>query len=151
MIYVDADACPVKLEAEKVATRHKHPMVLVSNGGIRPSRNPLVEIVVVPSDPDAADIWIADRASAGDVVVTADIPLAQRVIENGAVALRPNGDILTEANIGSQLAVRNLASDLRAADPFRQSKGGRTFSSSDRSKFLNALEQLLRQSVSRTS
>ncbi|MGB0439686.1 MAG: YaiI/YqxD family protein [Paracoccaceae bacterium] len=150
MIYLDADSCPVKAETERVATRHKTRVVMVSNGGIRPSRNPLIEIVVVPSDPDAADIWIADHAQAGDVVVTADMPLAQRCVENGALVLRPNGDLLTTANIGPQLALRNLASDLRAADPFRQSKGQRPFSNADRSRFLNGLEQALRKAVSQT-
>ena len=70
MIYVDADACPVKAEVERVGTRHKVQMFVVSNGGIRPSQNPLVETVVVPDGPDVADMWIADRAGAGDVVIT---------------------------------------------------------------------------------
>ncbi|RME16489.1 MAG: YaiI/YqxD family protein, partial [Alphaproteobacteria bacterium] len=91
MIYVDADACPVKSETEEVATRHGERVVFVSNGGLRPSRNPLVEMVYVEPTPDAADIWIAQRAGPGDVVVTADIPLAARVIEAGAEALRPDG------------------------------------------------------------
>ena len=98
MIYIDADACPVKTEAETVATRLGTKMYLVCNGGIRPSRNPYVELVIVPDGPDVADMWIADRAKTGDVVVTGDIPLAARVIENGARVIRHNGEALTDKN-----------------------------------------------------
>jgi uncharacterized protein YaiI (UPF0178 family) len=143
-VYVDADACPVKHEIEKVATRHGTPVLMVANGGLRPSRNPLVEIVFVSQGPDEADMWIADRASDGDVVVTTDIPLAARCVENGARVLRPDGRELTQANIGDVLATRDLMADLRAADPFRQS-GGRSFSNSDRSRFLDALETAMRK------
>lgn len=143
MIYVDADACPVKAEVERVGTRHKVQMFVVSNGGIRPSPNPLVETVVVPDGPDVADMWIADRAKAGDVVITGDIPLAARCVENGAMVLKHNGEPLTEANIGNVLATRDLMTDMRAADPFRQG-GGKPFSKADRSRFLDALERALR-------
>ncbi|WP_417250428.1 YaiI/YqxD family protein [Celeribacter sp.] len=139
-IYVDADACPVKAEAEKVATRHGVPCLLVCNGGLRPSQNPLVEVVFVPDGPDVADMWIADRAGKGDVVVTADIPLAAKVVEAGARVLKHDGEALTTANIGNVLATRDLMADLRAADPFRQG-GGRPFSKADRSRFLDALER----------
>ena len=80
-----------------MATRHKVPVRMVSNGGIRPSRNPLVEMVVVPEGPDAADMWIAERAGPGDIVVTQDIPLAARCVEGGARVLKPNGEALTRA------------------------------------------------------
>ena len=143
MIYVDADACPVKAEVERVGTRHKVQMFVVSNGGIRPSQNPLVETVVVPDGPDVADMWIADRAGAGDVVITGDIPLAARCVENCAMVLKHNGEPLTEANIGNVLATRDLMTDMRAADPFRQG-GGKPFSKADRSRFLDALERALR-------
>ena len=139
-IWIDADACPVKAEAERVASRHGVRLVLVSNGGIRPSANPLVEMVYVSEGPDEADKWIAERAGPGDVVVTADIPLAARCVEAGARVLRPTGEPLTPANIGNVLATRDLMTDLRAADPFRQG-GGRTFSKADRSRFLDALER----------
>lgn len=142
-LYIDADACPVKAEAERVATRHRVAMVLVSNGGIRPSPNPLVRSVFVPDGPDEADKWIAQAAGPGDVVVTADIPLAARCIENGARVLRHGGEELTERNIGETLATRDLMADLRSADPFRQG-GGRTFSRADRSRFLEALERVIR-------
>ena len=143
MIYVDADACPVKAEVERVGTRHKLKMFVVSNGGIRPSANPLVETVVVPDGPDVADMWIADRATKGDVVITGDIPLAARCIENGALVLKHNGEALTQANIGNVLATRDLMADMRAADPFRQG-GGKPFSKADRARFLDGLERAVR-------
>lgn len=145
MIYVDADACPVKAEVERVGTRHKVQMFVVSNGGIRPSLNPLVKTVVVPDGPDVADMWIADRAGPGDIVITGDIPLAARCIEGGAQVLKHNGEPLTQANIGNVLATRDLMADMRAADPFRQG-GGKPFGKADRSRFLNALERALRAS-----
>ncbi|ABV91859.1 protein of unknown function DUF188 [Dinoroseobacter shibae DFL 12 = DSM 16493] len=142
-LYIDADACPVKVEAERVATRHGVKMFVVSNGGLRPSQNPLVEMVFVPDGPDLADMWIAERAEPGDVVVTGDIPLAAKCVEAGAEVLKHNGERLTRANIGNVLATRDLMSDLRAADPFRQG-GGRAFSKADRSRFLDALERAIR-------
>ncbi|WP_322890353.1 MULTISPECIES: YaiI/YqxD family protein [unclassified Yoonia] len=143
MIFIDADACPVKAEVERVGTRHGLRMFVVSNGGIRPSANPLVETVVVPDGPDVADMWIADRATKGDVVITGDIPLAARCIENGALVLKHNGEPLTQANIGNVLATRDLMADMRAADPFRQG-GGKPFSKADRARFLDALERMVR-------
>ncbi|MGH1411935.1 MAG: YaiI/YqxD family protein [Pelagimonas sp.] len=142
-LYIDADACPVKAEAERVITRHKVPMKLVSNGGLRPPANPLVETVIVPDGPDVADMWIADRAGKGDVVVTSDMPLAAKCVEAGAQVLRHDGSALNQANIGQQLAMRDLMSDLRSADPFRQG-GGKSFSKADRSRFLDSLERALR-------
>ena len=142
-LYIDADACPVKAEAERVATRHKVQMKVVSNGGLRPSQNPLVDMVIVAEGPDVADMWIADRAGPGDVVVTGDIPLAAKCVEAGARVLKHNGEALTQANIGNVLATRDLMSDLRAADPFRQG-GGKGFTKADRSRFLDALERELR-------
>lgn len=141
-LYIDADACPVKDEASRVALRHKVKLFMVCNGGLRPSQNPMVEMVFVPDGPDVADMWIADRAKRGDVVVTGDIPLAARCIENGARVLRHNGEIFTPANIGNILATRDLMTDLRAADPFRQG-GGKAFSKTDRSRFLSALDTAL--------
>ena len=143
MIYVDADACPVKAEVEQVANRHKVQVKLVCNGGIRPSANPLVELVVVEAGPDIADMWIADRAGPGDVVITTDIPLAAKAVAAGAKVLKPNGEPLTEANIGNALATRDLMYELRAADPFRQG-GDNGFSKTDRSRFLNVLDRFLR-------
>jgi len=142
-LYIDADACPVKEEAERVATRHKIKMFVVSNGGLRPSQNPYVETVIVPDGPDVADMWIADRAGRGDVVVTGDIPLAAKCVEAGARVIKHNGEALTQANIGNVLATRDLMTDLRAADPFRQGSG-KSFTKADRSRFLEALEREIR-------
>lgn len=142
-LYIDADACPVKEEAERVATRLKVKMVLVSNGGIRPSANPWVESVFVAQGPDEADKWIAERSGPGDVVVTGDIPLAARCVEAGARVLKHNGEELNRANIGLVLATRDLMADLRSADPFRQG-GGKMFSKADRSRFLDVLDRMLR-------
>lgn len=143
-VYVDADACPVRAEAERVATRHGLRLAFVSNGGIRPSRNPLVDTVIVAEGPDAADRWIADRAGPGDVVITADVPLAARCIDTGARVLRPNGEAFSRANIGQQLAMRDLMADLRAANPLGGGGGGRGFTRADRSRFLDALEREIR-------
>jgi uncharacterized protein len=143
-LFIDADACPVKAEAERVAVRHGVTMFLVSNGGIRPSAHPLVQSVFVADGPDEADKWIADKAGPRDVVVTGDIPLAAKCIAAGARVLRHNGEALTQANIGNILASRDLMADLRAADPFRQG-GGRMFSRADRSRFLDALDRAVRQ------
>ena len=143
VIYVDADACPVKAEIETVATRRKVAVKMVANGGLRPSPNPLIEMVYVDDGPDIADIWIAERAGPGDVVITSDIPLAARAVESGALVLKPNGERLTATNVGNALAMRDLAADLRAADPFRQG-GGKGFTKADRSRFLDALDRALR-------
>lgn len=143
MIYVDADACPVRDEVLRVAERHGTPVVYVANGGIRPVRHPLARVEVVAEGADAADRWIAERIGPGDVCVTADVPLAARCVEAGATVLRPNGEPITGANAGAALAMRDLMADLRAADPFRQG-GGRPFSRADRSRFLDALEKTLR-------
>ncbi|KUJ82419.1 hypothetical protein AVO45_18895 [Ruegeria marisrubri] len=147
VLYVDADACPVKAEAERVATRHRLRMVLVSNGGLRPSANPLVEVVTVAEGPDEADKWIAERCGKGDVVITSDIPLAAKCVEVGARVLRPNGERFTPANIGQQLAMRDLMADLRAANPLGAGGGGKAFSKADRSRFLDALEREIRAAL----
>jgi uncharacterized protein YaiI (UPF0178 family) len=112
-IYVDADACPVKAEVEKVGTRHGLRMFIVSNGGLRPSQNPLVETVIVPDGADVADQWIADRATKGDIVVTGDIPLAAKCVDAGAQVIKHNGEALTAQNIGQVLATRDLARGLQ--------------------------------------
>lgn len=143
VIYIDADACPVKAEAETVATRHRIRMVLVSNGGIRPSANPLVDSVFVADGPDEADKWIAAQAGPRDIVVTGDIPLAAKCVDSGAQVVKHNGEALTPANIGNVLAIRDLMQDLRSADPFRQG-GGRPFSKADRSRFLETLDRAVR-------
>ena len=149
-LYIDADACPVKAEAERVATRHGWRMFVVSNGGLRPSPNPLVETVIVSEGADVADMWIAERCGAGDIVVTGDIPLASKCLEAGARVLRHNGEAVTQANIGQQLAMRDLMADLRAANPLGMQGGGKAFSKADRSRFLDALEREIRAAKSQT-
>lgn len=143
-LFIDADACPVKAEAERVATRHGAQMLVVSNGGIRPSANPLVQSVFVPEGPDEADKWIAAQCGPGDVVITGDIPLAAKCVAAGAAVVKHNGEELTGANIGMALATRDLMQDLRSADPFRQG-GGRAFSKADRSRFLDVLDRVVRR------
>lgn len=146
-IYVDADACPVKSEIERVGTRHKLDIIIVSNGGIRPSPNPLIQTVIVSAGPDEADKWIATHAGPGDIVITVDIPLAARCVEAGAKVIKHNGEALGPHNIGNVLATRDLMSDLRAANPFMQG-GGKGFTKADRSRFLDALERAVRASTS---
>lgn len=138
-IFVDGDACPVKAEVEQVAGRHGLAVTIVSNGGLRPSRNPLVRHVMVGQGADAADDWIVAQAGAGDIVVTADIPLASRALKNGARVLGPTGKPFTEDGIGMALGMRELHRHLRESAP-----GGQTFNAGftkqDRSRFLGALE-----------
>lgn len=141
-VYVDADACPVKDEAVRVATRHGVKVFIVSNGGIRPRPEPLVETVIVGDALDAADDWIAERAGAGDVVVTNDIPLAARAVAQGARVLKPNGEAITEAGVGQALATRNLMTHLREAGTV--TGGPPPFTRRDRSRFLDILETTLR-------
>lgn len=142
-IFIDADACPVKEEALRVADRHGLEVFVVSNGGIRPNPHPLVQTIIVPDGPDVADMWIADRVAPGDICVTGDIPLAAKCIEAGAHAIRHNGDAFTQANIGNQLAMRDLMADMRAANPLGVGGGGRPFSKADRSRFLDQLERMV--------
>ena len=137
-IYVDADACPVKDETLRVAARHGLKTYLVSDGGIRPSQNPLVELVVVSHGADAADDWIAEQIQAADICITTDIPLAARCLERGALAIKPNGQPFTENGIGMALANREIMQGLR--DSGEITGGPRPFGKSDRSQFLNRLE-----------
>jgi uncharacterized protein len=144
-ILVDADACPVKADILKVAERHGLAVTFVSNGGLRPSRDPMVRHVVVSKGADAADDWIADRATANDIVVTADIPLAARVVGLGAHALGPTGRPFTPETIGMAVAMRDLKQHLRETG---ESKGyNALFTREDRSRFLGALDQMIRRAV----
>lgn len=142
IIYVDGDACPVKEEVEKVATRHNLTVQIVSNGGLRPSRNPLIQTVVVPYGADAADDWIAERITDRDIAITADIPLASRCLEKKARVLGPTGKPFTEAGIGMALAMRELKQHLRETTGQQTYNSG--FTARDRSNFLNALENEIR-------
>jgi uncharacterized protein len=137
-IFVDGDACPVKAEVERVAGRHGLVVHIVSNGGLRPSRNPLMRHVTVAEGADAADDWIAEHAGEGDIVVTADIPLASRSLKKGARVLGPSGKPFTEGGIGMALGMRDLQRHVREATG-RQTYNAE-FTSRDRSRCLGALE-----------
>src|SRR5512135_115091 len=137
-IYVDADACPVKPEVERVAGRHGLTVHIVSNGGLRPSRNPLVRNVTVAEGADAADDWIVEHVAEGDIVVTADIPLASRSLKKGASVLAPSGKPFTDSGIGVALGMRDLKRHLREATGTETYNAG--FTARDRSRLLGALE-----------
>jgi len=137
-IYVDADACPVKAEVYRVAERHRLKVYVVANSFIAVPRQPFIERVVVGGGFDAADDWIAERVSRGDIVVTADVPLASRCVKAGADAIAPNGRAFTEASVGMAPATRNLVQDLREAGAV--TGGPKPFSARDRSAFLSALD-----------
>ena len=142
-IYVDADACPVKNEIYRVAARYGLKVHVVSNSYMNVPRDPGIELVVVSDSFDAADNWIAERAGPGDIVVTADIPLASRCVKAGAEVIAPNGKAFTEASIGMALAVRNLMTDLRSSGEI--TGGPKPPGPRDRSNFLSALDQTIRR------
>ncbi|MBB4051374.1 hypothetical protein GGR20_001010 [Devosia subaequoris] len=142
-IFVDADACPVKEEAKKVAERLGLVIIIVSNGGIRPSRDPMVQVVVVAAGADAADDWIVEHAKANDIVLTADIPLASRAIDKGCHVLGFTGKPFTPASIGMALAMRDLKQHLRETGEI--SGHNASFRPADRSLFLSALDTLGRR------
>ncbi len=137
-ILVDADACPVKPEVFRVAERHGVKVFVVSNSGMMLPKEPFIERVIVPAGPDVADDWIVDHARPGSVVVTADVPLADRAVKAGAVVLAPTGKGFTPDSIGMALATRNLMDSLRSAGV--ETGGPRAFSAKDRSAFLSALD-----------
>jgi uncharacterized protein YaiI (UPF0178 family) len=142
-IYVDADACPVKDEAVRVAERHGLTIVFVSNTWMRLPEGPLIRRMVVADGPDAADNWIAEQIRPRDVAVTADIPLAARCLKCGAQAIGPTGKPFTEASIGMALAMRELSQHLRETG---ESKGyNASFTRADRSRFLQALEEAVQR------
>lgn len=140
-IYVDADACPVKAEVAKVAQRHGLPVVYVANAWMTLPRAPNLRLQVVTGAFDAADDWIAEQVQRADVVITADIPLASRCLKQGARVLGPGGKAFTGDNIGNALATRELLADLRA---YGVGGGPPPFDARDRSRFLQALEQAVR-------
>ena len=139
LIYVDADACPVKAEVYRVAERYGLKVFLVANSFIAAPRESFIERVVVGGAPDAADDWIAERAARGAIVITADVPLAHRAVQVGADVIAPNGRVLSEDSIGMALATRNLMSDLRSAG--QTTAGPPPFQQRDRSAFLSALDE----------
>jgi uncharacterized protein YaiI (UPF0178 family) len=140
-LYIDADACPVKDEVYRVAERYALPVFVVSNSWIRVPQDPRITSVVVEAGPDVADDWIAERAGPKDVVVTADIPLADRALKNGAQAIHPNGKPFTADNIGGALASRGIGEHLRSMGEI--TGGPKPFANADRSRFLQALDQAI--------
>ncbi len=142
-LYIDADACPVREECYKVAARHDVSTVVVANSFIRIPQSPLISRQIVDDSFDAADDYIAERADARSVVITSDIPLADRCIKAGAKVLSPNGKPFDENNIGSALATRAIMNDLRAGAEMPTFGGPPPFSQRDRSAFLQALHTVL--------
>ena len=142
-IFVDADACPVKKEIERISTRHNIKTFLVCNGGIRPPTNPNIQLVVVNQKLDAADDWIIHNVRCRDICVTNDILLAERCIKKGAFVIKPNGSFYTEDNIGVAIATRKIKEIIRDKGEITTSYP--EFSEADRSKFLDRMEHILQK------
>ena len=138
-IFADADACPVKEEVYRVARRYGLTVWVVSNAWMQVPREPLIEQVVVDAGLDVADDWIAERAGPGDVVVTNDIPLADRCLKAGAAAIRPDGRPFTPDSIASALAGRMIGEHLRSMGEI--TGGPKPFAAADRSRFLQTLDE----------
>ena len=145
LIFIDADACPVKDEVYKVAARYGLKTFVVSNAFMQIPASPMIERVIVDAGPDIADDWIAERAQADDVVVTNDIPLADRALKKGAAALAPNGRRFTHDSIGSALAARAIGEHLRSMGEI--TGGPKAFDRNARSKFLQALDEIVSKAV----
>jgi uncharacterized protein len=140
-IFVDADACPVKREVYRVAERHGLGVTVVANARIHVPATPEIRLEIVGAGLDAADDWIAEHVGDGDIVVSADIPLAARCVKQGALVVSPAGKLLTDRNTGDVLATRNLLSELRGAGEI--TGGPPPFDARDRSRFLQALDQAI--------
>ena len=138
-IFIDADACPVKDEIYKVAARYGLVTTVVSNSFIAIPPSKLIERMIVDAGPDVADDWIAERVEPGDIVITNDIPLADRVIKAEGAAIAPNGRPFTADSIGSALASRAIGEHIRSMGEV--TGGPKPFSAGDRSKFLQALDE----------
>ena len=137
-IFIDADACPVKDEVYRVAGRYGLHVFVVSNTWINTPREKWIEQVVVDAGPDIADDWIAERAGPGDIVITADVPLAGRCVGKGATVIGPTGKPFTDDSIGMALATRDLLTNLRSAGAV--TRGPPPLSRQDISRFLSALD-----------
>lgn len=142
-ILIDGDACPVKAEVYKVAERYQAPVTLVANSYLRIPDSPLIEQVTVSDGFDAADNWIAEKASADCIVITSDILLAERCLKVEAIVLAPNGKAFTKNSIGAAVATRAIMADLRAGAVGEQIGGPSPFQNKDRSRFLSALDEAL--------
>jgi len=147
-LFIDADACPVKEEAYRVARRYGLRVYVVSNGWMMVPREPLIEQVVVDAGPDVADDWIAERVGPADIVITSDIPLAERALKAGGQALNPKGKPFTPDSIGSALAGRAIGEHLRSIGEV--TRGPAPFGPADRSNFLQALDQAVHRARKRS-
>jgi uncharacterized protein YaiI (UPF0178 family) len=141
-LYIDADACPVKDEALRVAKRHDMVVYMVSNSYLKPVFDAKVHIILVEKEPDAADNWIVDHVEDGDVVITGDILLADRCLKQNASVLGPTGKAFTSDNIGNRVASRSLSAHLREIGVASNAPG---FTKQDRSRFLQTLEEMIQQ------
>jgi uncharacterized protein YaiI (UPF0178 family) len=144
-IFIDADACPVKDEVARVASRYSLPVVIVSNQGMRPMRLGNVKNIIVDAEFDAADNYIAEHITSDDIAVTSDILLAGRCLEKGGKALSPAGQLFTAQNIGSAKAMRELNAHLRETGEI--SGHNKSFSPKDRSQFLQSLDALIQKTL----
>jgi uncharacterized protein YaiI (UPF0178 family) len=140
-IFIDADACPVKDEVYKVAQRYGLKTYVVSNAFMMIPKSPMIERVIVDAGPDVADDWIAEHVAPGDVAVTNDIPLAERVLMAGAAAVTPTGRPFTENSIGAAIAQRALMEQIRSTGEI--TGGPKPFDRNDRSRFLQALDEII--------
>ena len=138
-IYIDADACPVREETYKVARRHNIAVTVVSNSFLRVPREPLIKLITVSDSFDAADDYIAEQSNGKSVVITADILLAERALNNEAVVISPTGKAFDKNSIGGAIATRAIMADLRAGADMPNIGGPPPFTHKDRSRFLEAL------------
>ncbi len=142
-IFIDADACPVKDEIYKVAARYGLKTWVVSNAFMQIPKSPMIVRTIVDAGPDVADDWIAEHVALGDVAITNDIPLAERVLRAGGHAIAPNGKPFTENSIGSAIAQRALMEQLRSTGDILG--GPKPFDRNDRSRFLQALDEVIQK------
>lgn len=147
-IYIDADGCAVKEEVYRVAERYQIPVLVVANKWMNIPSSPRIEMKVVSRDFDAADDWIAENAQTRDIVITADILLADRCVKKSVRVLGPKGEEFTEDNVGSAVANRELMQNLRHMGEMRG--GPAPMDKKDRSRFLGKLDQII-QSLRKNS
>jgi len=147
IIWIDADACPkpVKEVVFKTSARLKTKVILVANNYLNIPLSPLIEFVKVDQGDDVADYYIADHCDKADVVITQDIPLADLIVELGAIALDPRGDVHTEETIKERLSMRDFMTDLRSEGVI--TSGPAAYSDKDRINFTNALDRVMTQKL----
>ena len=146
-IWIDGDACPrvIKEIVFRASERLELPVILVANQGLAKHHSRLITSVVVAEGLDAADDYIAEQATADDLVITADIPLAARIVANGCVALDPRGELYTEDNVGERLSIRDMMQELRSAGMIQGGPGA--FSNTDRQRFASSLDSTLTRMI----